>query len=290
VCKVKRRDFRALRSGCCRERLYSDDNGYIVVETIGTFIPFVLIVVSILSLVNIVALQTRVHYAITQAANTLSMYSYVLEVTGVAGALSSIDEKASGVTAEADEMKDNINKVIDGLNSLSVESIFNNGTAALDGIISGSEAVINQTTGLVDEFSSDPKAMLQTLLNYGIHEVGNKLFEKLLRPLVGRYLVVWDGKNGTAMSGNKYLERANVINGLNGLSFATMFSEFDINSRGQNDSVLIDANGDVKIVVRYEVEYKIGNIPLPFIEPKLIITQTVKTKAWLSGSGPGYVE
>lgn len=51
-----------------------NENGYITVETLGTFLPFVLLVVSILSLVNIVTAQTRVHYALTQTANAISVY------------------------------------------------------------------------------------------------------------------------------------------------------------------------------------------------------------------------
>ena len=38
-----------------------DERGYIVVETIGSFLLFVLAVTSILSLINIVAVQARVH-------------------------------------------------------------------------------------------------------------------------------------------------------------------------------------------------------------------------------------
>ncbi|MCL2202230.1 MAG: hypothetical protein FWB75_09715, partial [Oscillospiraceae bacterium] len=56
-----------------------DDRGHIAVETVCAFIPFVLLVVSILSLVNIVVLQARVHYALTQTAKTLSVYCYTLE-------------------------------------------------------------------------------------------------------------------------------------------------------------------------------------------------------------------
>ena len=60
----------------------NDENGHIVVETIGTFIPLVLLMISILSLVNIVAVQARVHYALTQSAKALSIYSYSLKNTG----------------------------------------------------------------------------------------------------------------------------------------------------------------------------------------------------------------
>jgi len=69
-----------------------NDQGYIVVETVGTFIPFLLLVISVLSLVNIVTLQARVHKALTQAACTVSMYSYVLYVTGVTDKMDSVFE------------------------------------------------------------------------------------------------------------------------------------------------------------------------------------------------------
>jgi hypothetical protein len=72
-----------------------DENGYIVVETVGTFIPFVLLVISILSLVNIVSLQAQIHFALTQTAKTMSMYSYILHVTGVADSLMELDKKTS---------------------------------------------------------------------------------------------------------------------------------------------------------------------------------------------------
>jgi len=90
-------------------------NGYIVVETVGTFIPFVLVVVSILSLVNIVTLQSRIHHAMTQTALTLSMYCYVMEAMGVADDLSQLDRKAN-------EFSSSINSVFDGINTLSNNS------------------------------------------------------------------------------------------------------------------------------------------------------------------------
>ena len=98
-----------------RKIIHQDENGHIVVETIGTFIPFVFLVVSILSLVSIVALQARVHYAITQAANTMSMYSYLLEVLGIANSLTTLDNKAYKVTSEVGAIKSDVNSVLSGL-------------------------------------------------------------------------------------------------------------------------------------------------------------------------------
>lgn len=150
-----------------------DENGYIVVETVGTFIPFVLLVISILSLVNIVTLQARVHNALTQAANTLSMYCYVLKAIDAADDLAMLDEKASG-------FKETIGSVLDGIELLS----------------KGKKHSENN--------SIDPKAMVQSFANYGINELRTHVTAELVEPMVKKYLA-----NGE-MSGDEYLSSVRV--------------------------------------------------------------------------------
>lgn len=251
-------------------RIHRDENGYIVVETTCSFMLFVLLVVSILSIINIVTVQTRVHYAITQAAEMLSMYSYTLDVTGVAGHMVNNATKADEVRGEIDEMKGSINGVIDAIENLSPNQVGVHGQAALD-----------QAKGWADQAASDPKAMVQLMLNYGLNELGNAALEQVLRPLVGHYLT-----NGT-VSGDDYLKSYRVIGGLDGLDFYR-FTATDLSATGNQSSTLLTSNGDVKIVVQYDVDYTFGALLIPFAEPKLHITQEVLTKAWLKGLGEGY--
>ena len=197
----------------------SDELGYITVETLGTFIPFVFLVVSILSLVNIVTVQTRVHYALTQATNTISIYAHTLKLRSKIG---------------AGELKDNIEDVLAGIGSLDFVDV-----------IGGDDEIIGYVTDMID--GAD--------------------FETLVRELIGRYL-----SNGS-LSGGEYLKTANVIGGLDGLDL-------------YNSDFLTD-DGELSIVVEYEIEYKFGALPLPF-EPKLKVTQQAKTKAWQGGAGEGY--
>jgi len=221
-----------------------DENGYIVVETVGTFIPFLLLIISILSLVNIVTLQARVHNALTQAASTLSMYSYVLYVTGAADGLMSLDRKASTVG-------ENIDAVINGIESLSKGNGFDVNTG-------------NRVLRAAETAMSDPKAAIQNILSYGAGEIRNMAAEQLVEPLINRYLANGD------MSREEYLRSVRVLN-------------FDF-----SDCVIIDRNGNVKLTVEYEIEYTFGALKLPF-GPSLRVTQTVITKAWLGGSGEGYI-
>ena len=207
--------------------MWKNDDGYIVVETVGTFIPFLLLVISILSLVNIVSVQARVHHALTQAGNTLSMYSYVLKATGVSDSLVTLDSKGN-------VLRENILSVIDGIESL------NFGDVDLD-------------------FEISPEG----IMNYGLNETRNLASAGLVRPMVMRYL------SGSKLSGEEYLSNANVSN-----FYLTR-------------AMIVDQNENVKLTVEYEVDYSFGVLRLPF-GSRLRITQTVVTKAWLSGSGEGY--
>ena len=252
--------------------IHTDDYGHIVVETVGAFIPFVLLVVSILSLVNIVAVQSRIHYALTQTANSISMYSYTLEILGVTDDLIQNANQSQTVAGEVGALRAEINRVITGINSLS--DIGDAANAGMSGV--------TRVTGWGEGAMDDPQAALQLLMNYGVNELRSLAFEQLARPLVGRYLAAGD------MGGDEYLRRAGIVNrhtgavGLNALEF------YRFMNLGTGNSVLLDSNGNVKLTVEYEVNYIFGTLPLPF-RPTIKITQTVVTKAWLNGSGRGYV-
>ena len=250
---------------------FIDDNGYIVVETVGAFIPFVFLVVSILSLVNIVTVQARVHYALTQAANTLSMYSYTLEVLGVSNKLTELHYEADKVSKEIGKLRSDMDEILAGLDS------FSNVTGAVE----GSRNAAARVYGWGEAAAGDPRAALQTFMNYGESELLNLVFEELARPLVGRYLA-----NGE-LTGDEYLLGAGVMNRHTGATGLDALEFYQFSNAGLGNSVLIDAQGNVKLVVEYEIAYTFGLLPLPF-NPSLRITQSAVTKAWLNGSGKGY--
>lgn len=250
-------------------------NGYIVVETIGSFLMFVFLNISILSLINIVTVQTRIHYALTQAAETLSMYSYVLEAMGVADHLVASAEKSEAVVSEGEEMVENINTVLSSLKNLDI-----------DGLNESAGAVYDQASGFANTAANNPEEILQGLLNYGVQELSSAALGACVRPLVGWYLT-----NG-GQSGDEYLQAAHVIDGLDGLRFYTPDSVgFDTES-GQlvavtdQKSRFLDSNENIRLMVQYRIDYTFGALPLPFGE--LEVTQEVVTKAWLNGYGDGY--
>ena len=245
-----------------------DENGYITTEAAGTFMLFVLLVVSILSLVNIVTMQTRVHYALTQTASALSIYAYALEATGIADGMIAMEEHAVRVRRGVDEIRSDINSVAEGINSLSL------GDAA-----GHAETAIDRVLGWGEDIADDPMEAMRLMMNYGLSESAGSILGQLVRPLIGRYL-----SNGS-MTGDEYLKSVNVVDGLDGFEFGN-FSVLNPEIVGHG-SAMINHNGDVRLVVHYEVEYRFGALPLPF-RPTLSVTQTVETKAWLGGRGEGY--
>jgi hypothetical protein len=114
-----------------------DESGHIVVETVGTFIPLVLLVISILSLVNIVAVQARIHYALTQSAMTISECSYPVKALNLMDEWSRINELGSifgGINSVVSSGFSDINetvRMIDGM---------------LNGVYSGNNFMVDALT------------------------------------------------------------------------------------------------------------------------------------------------
>lgn len=245
-----------------------NEGGYIVAETIGCFLLFVFLNLSILSLINIVTVQARVHYAVSQAAETVSMYTYVLNQMGVTDHLVTNAKKTEGVETGIDNVKSHINDAIRAIEGLDISKTVDSGkTLYKDGV--------NVYNGIKE----DPKAAVQLFLDYGVQKGLDVLFATAIRPLVGHYL-----ENGN-MSGDEYLKISNVDGGLEGLSFNDFLTP-DLNTKTGNDSRFLTSEENIKIIVEYNIDYSFGALPLPFT--KLHIAQEVMTRAWLNGVGPGY--
>lgn len=243
-----------------------DQRGHIVVETATSFVLFVFFVVSILSMINVVVVQARVHYAVSQAAVAVSMYDYTLNAAGLDDEFVTIVKQADKFEQDVNTFQNNINTVMDTLTSLSKGDISG---VDYSGTKEAGSAAYDQAAVWVDTTINNPEVMIRTLLGYGLTKGSQEAFGALIRPIVGRYLT-----NGS-QSGDEYLRSMKVIDGLDGLEFT-----------GTYDSIFLDGNGDVVITVHYAIDYDLGALPMPFTE--LQVTQTVKTKAWLGGAGEGY--
>jgi hypothetical protein len=249
-----------------------DESGYIVVETIGAFMLFVLLLASILSLIQITAAQSRVRYALTQTALELSMYCYVLDAMGLSGHIMKLDADAAATQGRIDTVQESFENAQEGLaaalgglgalkdNPLELENL----NAVLDGVDMTTKAA-GAGGAVLKEAASDPKKTFVYLARYALDAGKNAaVSEFLVRPLMSKHLA--DASRGA----DERLEAGGVSGGLDGLDFKVR---------------LVDSQGDISIVANYQIEYSFGALPLPFA--KLDVSQTAKTRAWF-GSGTGY--
>lgn len=232
--------------------------GYIVVETTLSFTLFVLLVVSILSLINVVTVQARIHYALTQTANELSMYSYVLDALGLSGDIKGLDQTGHEVQEKIDGIVDDLNAIEHGVTTVpgSTGEFFDNLDALTDAVRS-----LSNTAG---EIVDDPKGTFVKIVRFGLN--GTKNFgmqEAVMRPMLKKYL-----KSGS-MSAEEYLNRCG-IDGIYGLELG--------------ESVFIDSRGDITIIASYDIDYTFGLLPLPEGFTSIHVKQTAKTGAWLGGA------
>lgn len=244
-----------------------DQKGYIVVETAMAFTLFVFFVTSILTLINVVAVQARVHHAVSQAAIAVSMYDYSFHVAGLDDDIVTIVKQADELKSDYDSFMGNVDTVMDSLDALSQGDVTNVDISGAEG--AAGEAY-DQASQWVDTAVNDPKTMVKSLLGLAANEASKEAFGALVRPVVGRYLT-----NGS-QSGDEYLKSMRVVDGLDGLDLTPV----------ESDSAFLDADGNVVITVSYQIDFGFGALPLPFTE--LNVVQTVKTKAWLGGAGDGY--
>jgi len=182
----------------------------------------------------------------------------------VANELIELDNKANRTAVAANELRDDFNAIMGGIESL----------ASL-------REAADRVHGWGEEAVGNPQQMVQQLASFGQNELRNQAFEVMVRPLVGRYLMNGD------MTGDEYLRSVRVVNRNTGRVGLEAFEFYQLSNLGVGNSVLIDRNGNVNLTVSYEVEYTFGALPLPF-NPTLRITQTAITKGWLNGSGEGY--
>lgn len=254
-----------------------NEDGTIALETCLAFIPLIIMVMAIVSLVDVSVTQAKMHYALTQTANTVSMYGYVMEPTGIADSLKGFAKKHDEFDVQLNEVKGNITDIVDAISNLP-QSAMNN-TSGIEEATSTAGTAGTALLGTYNKIVEDPKAIISLFLNSALDEGQQILFQALVKPLVIGYL-----EEGS-LSGEEYLIKAGIVNGAEGLSF-------DVSEKGNyeagssNDSKLIDANGDLTIVLNYKIAYRFGMF-IPF-DTDIEITQMVKTKMFLGGVGDGY--
>ena len=231
-----------------------NEAGYIVVETLFSFTMLIMVMTVITSLINIVSIQSRIQYAITQTAQEMSMYAYVTRCLS--------EDREEDYEIGNDDAFSWVISAQDSLDALST------------GITEFSNNIAAGITGLfIDDFAAEIMRELATAPNPVAEQL---IMEDAVKSVFTKYLS--EDLLHAESQANDYLVKSGVystdgsLKGLSAVSFT--------NSAGVM-STMLDSNDDTVVTVAYKIEFNLFNIiPLPLY---LDVEQTARTKAWLGG-------
>lgn len=261
------------------------EKGMITVEGVLSLVPFIIVILGIISFINIFAVHNKIQYALYQMGSELTCYTYFYQALGIrAGDLklkADIDtntEKLDGAIGDLEEFLSQIGSFED-----SVGQAANNpasGAMNLDDILNQGQEVWNQGAQLAQTartLMSDPKALLRGFIYLGTEKAENAaksfLLEIISNGLMGVYLD--SGFSGyQPMTADEYLRYYGVRDGMDGLDFgrSRLFSD--------------DKYRMIDIVVEYDIEVYI--LKLFFKDPTIHVVQRCSMPAWLDGDGVTY--
>lgn len=239
------------------------ERGMMTVEAVLSLVPFIMVILGIISFTDIYRVHNKIQYAMYQVGSELSGYTYFYEAVGLRSADLGLKGDIDTQTEKVDEAIGNITTFIGNVNSLSTEA-FQSG-----------QAVGESVAG----FASDPQSLLRGLIYLGI-EAGENAGKQLLiswlsEGMLERYLDESYLPSG-ARDADTFLRKCGVRDGTAGLDYS--------GSRLFQDSEyrMID------LVVEYDVEVYILKLFLK--DPTIHVSQRVTIPAWLDGDGVKYTK
>lgn len=241
------------------------ERGMITVEAVLSLVPFILAILSIISLTNVFIVHNKIQYAIYQASSELAAYTYFYEVTGVRGGDMALGED---IERETTEINDVIGKTTSFLEQLDTIS-----ATTLGSTVEAGNAALEAGFNLV----MDPADLLRNLAYKGIEVAEGALkgfvIDTISSGLVPIYI---DAKvpSYSDMSADEYLRWMGVQGGIKGLDYSK--SEIFM----PPDYKMID------IVVEYDIE--VYFLHLLSDEPTVHVVQRCTVPAWLDGDGVHY--
>lgn len=253
------------------------EEGMITVEGTLSLVPFIIVILGIISFINIFAVHNKIQYALYQMGSELSCYTYFYQALGIRAAdlklKSDIDvstEKLDGAIGDLEEFLSQI--------QIFEESMRDEDKR--DDVIEQGQEALRQGAQLAQtgrDLVSDPKALLRGFIYLGMEKAESAaksfLLEIISNGLMGVYL---DGSFSRylPMTADEYLRYYGVRDGMDGLDF------------GRSELFSDDKYRMIDIVVEYDIEVYLFKLFLK--DPTIHVVQRCSMPAWLDGDGVTY--
>lgn len=264
----------------------NNESGMITVEAVLSLVPFIMVILGIISFINIFMVHNKIQYAMYQMGSELASYTYFYQALGLRDADFVLKGDADRETEEIDATIEDVNVFLDQLGSLegSVENVGNNGAENVgkdfENVLDEGEKTVDAAKKALESgqvLISDPQDLMRNVVYFGIENLERETKSILLAAVASEMIKGYLDTSFTTtnrMTADQYLRAAGVKDGVDGLDFGNseLFSDSELR--------MID------IVVEYDVE--VYFFKLFKKDPTIHVVQRCAVPAWLDGDGKHY--
>lgn len=243
------------------------EHGAIVIEATLSLTAFVFVIFTLLMVVNIYYIQSKISVSLNTAAKELSEYSYLYFKIGLAKIDSAVSEGTEGARDDARKTIDGLsamNKAISGAGDSASNLDFNGFMQNVNNGIDAGSDVYNLYS---DRLSEDPSGFIGGMAMMGADELLEEGKSALMGSVIGKAFMKKNLTSGKGDDADSFLRRYRVIDGLGGLDF-----NYTTYLPGGKSSY-------IQLVVSYDVRV----IKLLNIDFKFHFRQAAMTNAWATG-------
>ncbi len=257
------------------------ESGMITVEGVLSLVPFILVIMGIISFINIFMVHNKMQYAIFQVGSELSAYTYFYEALGIRAGDAEFNNDADRETTEIDKTIADTTNLLGQLSTLNetVQNVGSNGVGGLETDLDNLEEEARKAKEAgqnawesAKTLFSDPEDLIRNVVYLGLQEAEGLaktfLLELIATSMIDNYLTS-EAPHFNPMTADEYLKSMGVVNGMGGLYFdkSELFTD--------------DENSMIDIVVEYDVE--VFAYKLFFTDPTVHVVQRCCVPAWLDG-------
>lgn len=262
------------------------ENGSIIIEATISLSAFMFAIVTILTIVNICIVQSRMAYAINMTAKEISQYSYLYSLTGFNNTQNELYQAGQEGTESLEETLGNVNEVFNEIenlggeaesaaNSQSMEDILSSWNA-ISSDVESTDAAIKDLENSLSEIADDPKSVIFGLVKLTANESFDVAKSRLVAAPLAKVMVQKHLVNSEDGNVNDYLKFLGVVPNATG-SY--------IDGLNFNNSLLFP-NGSDEIMIN--VEYDVKVIALLPIDFEFHFSQNAITHGWGAGDGSSF--
>jgi len=272
-----------------KRRKRNSESGMMTVEAVLSMVPYILVIMGIISLINIFMIHNKIQYAMYQVSSELSAYTYIYQALSIRDADKALQDDANKETTEIDDAIEKTTTLLNDLSDMSstvdttkshLESAdFESVKADWETLQSEAGETKEDAKNAVDSIKtlfSDPMDLMRNLIYFGIERATPWLKTQILGAFAHLMMPKYLEKNvnGNTMDANNYLLAAGVKGGMDGLDFSNgqLFSD--------SEHRMID------MVVEYDVSLFFFKVF--FKDPTVHVVQRCAVPAWLDGDGGKY--